>query len=88
MYIKHRAFDKQHYKKMVTAFLLQFGEASRQELDDLLLEKRSDALNGEQKKKFINNLLQEMKKGGQIISDGSTRWAKWRVPNSRSRAKN
>lgn len=83
-YIKNRAFDKAHYKEMVLAYLMQFGEATRQELDDLLLEKLSDALNAEQKKKFVNNLLQEMKKAGQITLAGATRWGKWRLPKSAS----
>ncbi|NOT58664.1 MAG: hypothetical protein HOP19_00390 [Acidobacteria bacterium] len=81
-YIKNRAFDKGHYKEMVLAYVTQFGEATRQELDDLLLEKLSDTLNAEQKKKFINNLLQEMKKAGQITVEGATRWGKWRLPKS------
>ena len=40
-YIKNRAFDKQHYKDMVVAYLEKFGEATRAELDKLLLDKLS-----------------------------------------------
>ncbi len=87
-YIKNRAFDKAHYKEMVLAYLTQFGEATRQELDDLLLEKLSDTLNAEQKKKFINNLLQEMKKAEQITVEGATRWGKWRLPKPASDSPN
>ena len=43
-YIQNRAFDKQHYKDMVVAYLERFGEATRADLDELLLEKLSDAL--------------------------------------------
>jgi ATP-dependent DNA helicase RecG len=81
-YIKHRAFDKDHYRKMVIAYLQQFGEATRKDFDDLLLEKLSDALNQEQKKKFVENLLQEMKKDGLITPEGIGRWVKWRIPKS------
>ncbi len=81
-YIKHRAFDKEHYKKMVVAYLQQFGEATRKDFDSLLLEKLSDALSKEQKKKFVENLLQEMKKDGLIVPEGTGRWTKWRIPNS------
>jgi ATP-dependent DNA helicase RecG len=72
-YIKRRAFDKQHYWDMVVAYLEKFGEASRTELDDLLMGKPSDALDEKQKKAFVTNLLQEMKKAGQISPKGTTR---------------
>lgn len=78
-YIKKRAFDKDHYKAMVIAYLKQFGEASRQDMDKLLLAKLSDALDGEQKRNFITNLLQEMRKDGTIRTEGSKRWAVWRL---------
>ena len=78
-YIKNRAFDKQHYKDMVVAYLEKFGEATRADLDELLLEKLSDALDGKQKKGVVTNLLQDMKMAGLIVPDGATRWAKWRL---------
>ena len=61
-YIKKRAFDKTHFKRMIVAYLEKFGEAKREEIDRLLLEKISDALNLDQKKNFIMNLLQEMRR--------------------------
>lgn len=78
-YIKNRAFDKAHYKDMIVAFLKKFGEATRPDLDGLLLKKLSDTLNDGQKKRFVTNLLQEMKKDGLIFPNGITRWAKWRM---------
>jgi ATP-dependent DNA helicase RecG len=78
-YIKTRAFDKQHYWDMVTAYLTQFGEASKAEMDDLLLDKLSNAMDKTQKRRFVKNLLQEMRRAGQISSDGTTRWVKWRM---------
>lgn len=67
---------------MVVAYLEKFGEATRGDLDDLLLSKLSDALNEEQRKSLIKNLLQEMKREGLIKPDGATRWAKWRLSRS------
>ena len=78
-YIKNRAFDRAHYKDLVTAYLGKFGEASRADLDSLLLKKLSDALSDTQKKRFLSNLLQEMKMEGRIFADGTTRWARWRM---------
>ena len=36
-----------------------------------------------QKRRFIANLLQEMKKAGQLTPDGVSRWARWRLLNRR-----
>lgn len=82
-YIKNRAFDKTHYRSMVIGYLRQFEQATRKELDALLIAKLSDAMNAKQKKAFVTNLLQEMKIDGQIEPDGVTRWATWRLPRER-----
>jgi len=85
-YIRRRAFDKDHYKQMVVAYLKKFGEAKRADIDKLLLDKLSDALDEGQKSKFIGNLLQEMRQEGTIERTGTKRWAKWRLtkPSSKS----
>jgi ATP-dependent DNA helicase RecG len=72
---------------MVVAYLEKFGEATRAELDELLIGKVSDALNAYQKRRFIANLLQEMKKAGRLMPDGVSRWAKWRLTKTPSEAK-
>ncbi len=87
-YIRNRAFDKDHYKKMIIAYLEKFGEATRPQIDRLLNDKLSDALDPQQQKKFVTNLLQEMKREGPIYSDGTTRWAKWRMSKSATEAEN
>ncbi len=78
-YIRKRAFDKDHYKKMVVAYLKQFGQAKREDFDKLLVDKLSDALDEEQKINFITNLLQEMRREKTIRAKGSKRWATWRL---------
>ena len=78
-YIKNRAFDKAHYKDMVVAYLRQFGRATREDLNRLLLDKVSDALDSKRKRNFITNLLQEMKREKLIDVDGATRGAFWRL---------
>jgi ATP-dependent DNA helicase RecG len=65
-YIRHRAFDKDHYKQMVLSLLKQFGPTSRKEIDTLLLGKLPDILDQEQKHNKIRNLLQEMRNDGSI----------------------
>ena len=66
-YIRKRAFDKQHYTKMVHEYLTKFKTAARTDFNKLLLAKISDALTSEQKKNCVTkncvtNLLQEMRR--------------------------
>jgi len=77
-YIKYRAFDKAHYKKMITDFITQFGAASRKDIDKLLMGKLPDILDEKQKFKKINNLLSEMsKKDGSTKNIGTRKNPKW-----------
>ena len=84
-YIKKRAFDKEHYKKMIVAYLTKFGTATRKDFDKLLLDKLSDALDEDQKAKLIANLLQEMRLAGTIQTSGTKRWAKWSLTKAASK---
>lgn len=77
-YIKNKAFDKAYYKRMILQFLDKYKEASRKEIDDLLMNKLSDILSDEQKKKKIEHLLQEMsKKDVAIRNVGNRSVPKW-----------
>jgi len=87
-YIKRRAFDKNHYKKMIVEYLEKFTKASRADLDQLLMNKISDALDSSQKKNFITNLLQEMRREGIIEPIGPTRWAEWILSKTPSETPN
>jgi len=80
-YIKKRAFDKDHYKRMITEYLKQFSAATRPELDKLLLGKLSDVLEDDQKRNFITNLLQEMRRNGiiQPVRGKRGKGAKWEL---------
>lgn len=76
-YLHKRGIDKAYCKKMVVDLLETKGEASREAVDRLLLGKLSDALNAKQKRNFVMNLLQEMRREGTIRRHGTGRWAKW-----------
>jgi ATP-dependent DNA helicase RecG len=65
-YIKRRGIDKEYSKKLVLDYLAKFEEASRQDINRLLIDKLSDSLSEEQKKSRIKNLLQEMRRDGSI----------------------
>ena len=49
-------------KNIVEDYLQRFSSALRPELDKLLMEKLSEALTADQKRHFITNLLQEMRR--------------------------
>lgn len=77
-YIKYRAFDDQHYKDMILAFIKRYGSASRKDIDGLLLRCLSGALNENQKRNKVSNLLYAMSKGDKTIrNEGSNRKPKW-----------
>jgi len=85
-YIRKRAFDKQHYMKMIKDYLEKFTVASRSDFDKLLIDKLSDALNAEQKRIYISNLLQEMRRNKIIRPKGGKRGrgAQWELYKSSS----
>ncbi len=76
-YIRKRSFDKAYFKDMVVAYLQTYHEARWPEIEGLLLDKVSDALNEDQRRHFIKDLLQEMRIEGTITTIGRTRGAKW-----------
>ena len=87
-YIRKRAFDKRHYMKMVREYLDKFGTATREDFNALLLDKISDALSREQKKNYITNLLQEMRRKSIIRPVGGKRGkgSRWELYNFRGEA--
>jgi ATP-dependent DNA helicase RecG len=78
-YLRRRGIDKAYCEKMVCDFLKVKGEASRAEMVNLLSEKLSDALTEDQKRNFIRNLLQEMRRNETIFVEGRGTIAKWRL---------
>ena len=80
-YIKKRSFDDAHYKKLIREYLQKFGSASRKEIDALLLDKLSDALDEKQKLTKINNLLTKLRKDGMICNTASKRAPAWALLN-------
>jgi ATP-dependent DNA helicase RecG len=82
-YIKKRAFDKEHYKKMVLAYLDQYGHATTEEIRKLLRDKVSDALSAPQKLNWIRNLLGFMsREDGTIRHEGPKRGGRWVLANA------
>ena len=80
-YIKMRSFDDSHYERMICEFLEKFGSASRKEIDELLLNKLSDALDDKQKSTKINNLLTKLRMEKVIHNTGSKKSPAWALLN-------
>lgn len=78
-YIKTRAFDDQHYADLVVQYLSKFGSASRKEIDKLLWDKLSDALDEVQRGHKIGNLLSGLRRKGVIYNAGSRAAPVWKL---------
>ena len=76
-YIRTRAQDDTFYVKLVGDYLAKFGSATRMEIDKLRWNKLSDALNSEQKRRKIGNLLTGMRNSGAIMNAGSRKAPAW-----------
>lgn len=76
-YIHNRAFDDEHYRKMIIEYLRQYKQASRQELDELLLPKLSDVLTFKQKRDKIRNLIQALRRDGHLQNLGGRQSSVW-----------
>ena len=68
------------YQQLVVDYLLQYGQATRRELDDLVLAKLPDVLDSTQRQNKVRNLLQAMRRKGQIIRTGPRAAPIW-MPN-------
>jgi len=77
-YIKNRGFDNKYYKDLIVAYLKKNKQASRKELNDLLLDKLPGILDERRKLTKIKNLIYEMsRKGGIIYNQGSAKKPIW-----------
>jgi ATP-dependent DNA helicase RecG len=70
-YIKHRGFDDEHYKNMILEYLKTYKEASRKDLESLLIAKLPDILDEKQKQNKISNLLAALRKKEKIRNTGT-----------------
>lgn len=78
-YIHTRGQDDAFYAKLVTDYLAKFGSASRQEIDTLLWDKLSAALDEPKKKAKVGNILTKLRRAGQIRNAGSRGAPEWRL---------
>jgi len=78
-YIRTRAQDDTFYAKLLTDYLENFGQASRKEINTLLLGKLSDALSETQKYNKISNLIAKLRQRGVIVNTSSDAAPCWQL---------
>ena len=76
-YILTRSLDDKHYEQLLLDYLNKFGRASRHDVDGFLMVKLGDALDEEQKKNRIANLLTKLRRSGKIRNSGSRKAPEW-----------
>jgi ATP-dependent DNA helicase RecG len=72
-YIHNSAFDNDHYRNLILQYIDKFGQATREDIDDLLWDKLPAHLDGDDKKKKtkIKNLISSLRIDCQIeFKDG------------------
>lgn len=77
-YIKDKGLEKQYYRDLIISYLKKHKQASRTDIDELLLDKMPDVLNDVQKRTKIKNLISEMSKKLNLIENrGTSRKPVW-----------
>lgn len=78
-YIRTRAQDDAFYAKLLTDYLEKFNQANRAEINKLLMDKLSDALDDKQKYNKISSLLTRLRRQGVIVNTGSDTAPCWQL---------
>lgn len=86
-YIRNRGLDDGYYQTLVMEFLQKYGQATRKELDDLILPKLPEVLDVEQRLNKVRNLLQAMRRSGAIERTGPVSAPVWLLGQKKSFAK-
>jgi ATP-dependent DNA helicase RecG len=84
-YIKTRALDDSFYRKLITEYLEKFGTAVRKDINDLLYDKLSEALDEQQRETKISNLLTTMRKAGEIENTGTRKEPRWQLGKNKKK---
>jgi ATP-dependent DNA helicase RecG len=80
-YTRYKGLNKEFYKEFVIQHIINHGFATREEINQLLIDKLPDLMTDKQKKKKVENILQEMA-GTRIINTGSRIKPKWVILNN------
>ena len=77
-YILNRGLDEKYYQDITVKLIREHGPVTREDIDNLLMNKLPAVLSEKQKKAKIHNLLCELaSRAGTIRNMGSRRYPKW-----------
>ena len=77
-YIKTRGLKDDHFKQLIIEYLDKYKQASKEDIDKLLLDILPGVLDEKQRKNKIRNLIYAMsKKDKTIKNQGTNRYPKW-----------
>jgi ATP-dependent DNA helicase RecG len=77
-YIKTRGLKDDHFKTLILEYLDKYKQASKEDIDKLLLDILPGVLDKNQRKNKIHNLIYAMSKRDKtIINRGTNRYPKW-----------
>lgn len=79
-YVKNKSFDDQYYKDMILEFIRKNGEATRIEIEKLILDKLPAILDVKQRQNKVRNLIYNLSKVQKSIENqGSNKFPIWRI---------
>lgn len=81
-YIHNRGLGDSYYQQLVLDYLKKYGQASRSDLDDLLLAKLPDVLVGQQRANKVKNLMQGMRRAQLIELRGKRPKLFWHLADA------
>jgi ATP-dependent DNA helicase RecG len=77
-YIKNRGFKDVHYKDLILEFIDKYGSASKEDIDNLILDILPSVLDEGQKENKVRNLVYAMSKRDRtLINSGTVRKPIW-----------
>ncbi len=76
-YIRKRGLERKYYRDIVLELIQHHGPVSREEINQLLMNKLPEVLNDDKKSILIHNLLTSLRKKDLIKNTGSRKSPKW-----------
>lgn len=77
-YIKLRGFKDEYYKNLILEYLTTYKQATKSDIDKLILDILPEILDEHKKENKVRNLIYAMsKKDKTIVNKGTTRYPKW-----------
>lgn len=84
-YVKNKGFDDKYYKDLIIKYISNYGEASKNEIKELLWNKLPDILTDSQKNTKISSLLTSLRKNNIVKTNSPNKQlSKWILVNNKN----